>query len=295
MSGMKRNVSESGGVAMRSVSTRGAHRSWRPYLVALALAAVAAPARADINVAVMPPSQTVAPGAQVNLDLSVVLAGSNFNGFDVTVSYDPAALTLVPLAPTTLQQGCLMTGTCSSACGTTFHRFSAASDSAAISDVLLCNLITLTGPGQVYKLKFTASNTPQTTHVRIRRATFYNAGLYVNPVVTADAEITIGNTTGIDPTPSPGAGPSLAAEPNPARGAVTFALRPGAEGEQRLEIHDLAGRLVRVVDQGRRGAEGRRVAWDGRDSAGAAVPSGIYVATFVSGERSARLRVAMVR
>ena len=36
-------------------------------------------------------------------------------------------------------------------------------------------------------LHFQAANTDQVTHVRIRRATFYNAGLYVTPVVTADA------------------------------------------------------------------------------------------------------------
>jgi len=279
---------------MRSHPSSGTRRSWRALAAALAFAAAALPARADVHFSVVPPTQTVAPGGTVNVDLSVVLAGSNFNGFDVTVSYDPAALTLVPLAPTTDQQGCLMTGGCSAACGTTFHRFAAAGDSAAISDVILCNLISLTGPGQVYKLKFTASNTPQTTTVHIRRVTFYNAGIYVNPVVTADAVITIGNTGAVDPG-SAGHGLTISAEPNPARGAVTFALGAEADGVQRLAIHDLAGRLVRVVDQGWHGAESRRVAWDGRDQSGAAVPSGIYLATFTSGERLVRLRVAMVR
>jgi len=279
---------------MRSHPTSGTRRSWRALAAGLALVAAALPARADVHFSVMPPTQTVAPGGTALIDLSVVQTGSNFNGFDVTVSYDPAALTLVPLAPTTDQQGCLMTGGCSTACGATFHRFAAAGDSAAISDVLLCNQISLTGPGQAYKLQFTASNTPQTTTVHIRRVTFYNAGIYVNPVVTADAVITIGTTGAVEPGAA-GGGLTIAAEPNPARGAMTFALGAEADGPQRLTIHDLAGRLVRVVDQGWRGAENRRVQWDGRDQSGAAVPSGIYLATFASGERTVRLRVAMVR
>jgi len=279
-----------------SRSVLGGRSSWYGLAVALALLASSRPAGAQgVHVAVTPAAPTVSPGAQFDLDLTVSPAGSSFNGFDITVSYDPAALTLVPLSPTTLQQGCLMTGACSAACGNTFHRFDAAGDSAAISDVLLCNQIALTGPGQVYKLRFTASNTEQTTHVRIRRATFYNAGLYVLPLATADATITIGTQVGVDPTLPGSRGLLLGAEPNPARGAVTFALAADAAGEQRLEIHDLAGRLVRVVDRGWRGAERRHVAWDGRDAMGAPVPSGIYLATFGLGDRAVRIRVAMVR
>lgn len=279
---------------MTSHLTLGSCRRWCALALALAFMAGAAPAGAGVSVKVSPATLTVAQGAQFDLDLAVSPAGSNFNGFDVTVSYDPAALTLVPLAPTSLQQGCLMTGTCSIACGNTFHHFAAAGDSAAISDVLLCNLVSLTGPGQVYKLRFTASNTDQITQVRIRRATFYNAGLFVNPVTTADATITIGSTVGVGPASSPAA-LRLAAEPNPARGSLVFALEADAAGEQRLVIHDLAGRLVRVVEQGWRAEGSRRVAWDGRDSAGVQVPAGIYLATFGAGDRSARIRVAMVR
>lgn len=266
------------------------------WIASLALMAGAQPILAQgIHVEVSPPTLTVSQGTQFDLDLTVTPAGSNFNGFDVTVSYDPAALTFIPLSPTTAQQGCLMTGGCSVACGNTFHRFSAAGDSAAISDVLLCNQIALAGPGQVYKLHFQAGNADQVTNVRIRRATFYNAGLYVLPVVTADAAITIGNTAGVDPLVPAVRGPKIGAEPNPARGAMVFALEADVEGEQRLEIHDLAGRLVRVVDHGWRGTESRRVAWDGRDASGVSVPSGIYLATFGVGDRVTRVRVAMVR
>jgi len=59
--------------------------------------------------------------AEFDLELRVTQAGSAFNGFDADVSFDPSAITFVPLSPTSLQQGSLMT----SACGNTFHRFTA--------------------------------------------------------------------------------------------------------------------------------------------------------------------------
>src|SRR5690348_5452780 len=93
---------------------------------ALALCLLAAPAAAGVKVGLVPAIQNVSPGADFDVFLDVTQAGSNFNGYDVVVSYDPAALTFLPLAPTSSQQGCLMTGSCSAACGNTFHLFSAA-------------------------------------------------------------------------------------------------------------------------------------------------------------------------
>jgi len=136
------------------------------------------PARAGIKVGLTPPIQNVAPGADFDVFLDITEAGSAFNGFDAVISYNPAALTFLPLAPTSSQQGCLMTGGCSAACGSTFHLFSAAGDSLSVSDVLLCNQVFLTGPGHLYKLRFHASNTVQITHVNFRSTSFYNAGLF---------------------------------------------------------------------------------------------------------------------
>jgi hypothetical protein len=264
--------------------------------VGLMLLAAPLPGAAQgIHVGITPAAPTVSPGSEFDLDVSITVAGASFNGFDATVSYDPAALTLIPQSPTTLQQGCLMTGGCSTACGTTFHSFAAAGDSATITDVLLCNQISLTGPGSVYRLHFQASNTEQTTHVRLRRAVFYNAGLYVTPLVTDEAVITIGTPTAVEPVAREAMGLALAAGPNPAKGDMTFSVASDVAAVQCLEIHDLAGRLVRVVDRGWRGAEGRRVVWDGRDASGARVPSGIYLATFGVGERLTRIRVAVLR
>ena len=148
---------------MSDMRTTGrAGRTRRLGWLALAVAALVASApiaRAAVSAGLTPSSQMVTPGTDFDLFFDVTAAGSQFNGFDVVVSYNPAALTFLPLAPTSLQQGCLMTGGCSAACGNTFHLFSAAADSLSASDVLLCDQTFLTGPGHLYKLRFHASST----------------------------------------------------------------------------------------------------------------------------------------
>jgi len=252
----------------------------RLAVLALAMAALAltsSGARAAISAGLTPASQTVPPGTDFDLFFDATAAGSAFNGFDLVVSYDPAALTFVPLAPTTLQQGCLMTGDCSAACGSTFHLFSAAADSMSVSDVLLCNQTFLTGPGHLYKLHFHASSTIQVTHVLVRRTNFYNAGLFVTPVSTNDATIGIGVTLGVGPS-GPAAAGRVRVEPNPSLGRVAFSIEgAGAAGLDSVEILDLQGRVVRALAPGG-GSPAARITWDGRDAHGVMAPAGVYQA-----------------
>jgi hypothetical protein len=260
-------------------------------MLALALAALTAPApaRAAISVGLTPASQSVTPGTDFDLFIDITSAGSAFNGFDAVVAYDPTALTFLPLAPTTLQQGCLMTGTCSSACGSTFHLFSAAGDSVSVSNVLLCNQIFLTGPGHLYKLRFHASNTQQGTHVSIRSSTFYNAGLFVTPVSSSDATIAI--TLGVGPG-GPARSGAVRVEPNPSFGRVEF-VNDGGAAVSAIEILDLQGRVVRALTPGDPTA-GSRLSWDGRDARGARLPAGVYQARIHRDGRMESTRVVLL-
>src|SRR5438094_1617210 len=112
-------------------SCRGTPRAWRPLAfgsgplaiaLLLALASAAAPrptAAQGVHVALMPAALQVAPGSTFDLEIDVTQAGSNFNGFDIYIGYDPSAVSLVPLSPISLQEGSYFT----SACGNRFHRF----------------------------------------------------------------------------------------------------------------------------------------------------------------------------
>lgn len=272
-------------------SARAAALAW---LLAGAALAAARPAAAGVEVAILPATSNVAPGAEFDVTIDVTQAGSAFNGFVAIVGYDTTALTIVPAASVATQQGCLMTGACSAACGNTFHRFTPAGDSLTITAHLLCDQVALTGPGTIYKLRFRASNTNQVTWIRLRRATFYNAGLYVTPVATTDARVGIGIPLAVGDGPPPAAGLRVRAEPNPARGRLALAVESDRAGELRAEIHDVAGRLVRRLDAGWREAGLARLPWDGTDLAGVRVRPGIYLVSARIGGRVANARFAIV-
>jgi hypothetical protein len=244
-----------------------------------------------VHVAIIPAVSQVEPGAVFDLELRVTEAGSAFNGFDAVIGYDPAALTLIPLSPTSQQQGTLMTG----ACGNTFHRFTPGSGSVSIASVLLCSGVSVTGPGQIYRLRFQASTTAQHTAVQfLPGLQFYNAGLFVNPAISSNAVVTIGTpTNAVDPPL--GAGTlALRVSPNPARGQVAFAIEADRTGPLRLSIVDVRGRVVRRFED-TLSTPATTVRWNGRDTAGRLVPAGVYLVTLEAGGRSISTRVSLVR
>lgn len=264
--------------------------------VMLAMVLLSAPASAQgVHVALLPAQQTVVPGSEFEITLQVTQAGSAFNGFDAVVGYDPAALTLLPLAPTSSQQGCLMTGGCSAACGSTFHTFTAQGDSAKITSILLCDQSTLAGPGQIYRLRFRAANTPQITLLTIRQASFFNAGLYVNPVVTTGCRVGIGITLDVGDGADPNLALRLAAEPNPAFRRVSLAFASARSGDPTVQVTDVLGRTVRRFTHTRVERGEHRIEWDGRDDRGMRVPAGVYLVRLSLGDQTRQTRVTLLQ
>jgi hypothetical protein len=239
-------------------------------------------AHADVGAGLTPAAQFVAPGADFDVNLDITSAGAAFNGFAVVLSYDRAVLSLVPLVPSALQEGCLMTGGCSAACGTTFDQFASAGDSVTVSDVLFCNQVVVNGPGHLYKVRFHAVGGPQITHVTIRRATFYNGGLFVAPVHTTDMTVVV--TTALAVGDAPGSARALRVEPNPSRGAVRLVFEDVSGGLAQVDILDLQGRMVRRLGPLWLGAHAR-VEWDGTADDGRHVAGGSYLARIRRGGR----------
>jgi len=244
-----------------------------------------------VHVAIIPATSQVAPGATFDLELKVTQSGSAFNGFDAVIGYDSAALTLIPLSPTSVQEGTLMT----SACANTFHRFTPSTNTITLADVLLCAGVSVTGPGQIYRLRFQASNTVQVTHVTFQPGLqFYSAGLFVNPAISSDAVVGIGTPVGVDPPTRP-AGLGLRVAPNPAPGRTSFVLEVNRAGPVRVSVVDVRGRLVRRFEDSLATPGTRTVTWDGHDAAGRRVPAGVYLVTLEAGGRSVSSHVSLVR
>ena len=182
---------------------RTTHRWLAAGLCALAIGVTTRVSHADVNVALSPTTISIAPNSDFEVFVDVSSAGSAFNAFRLVVGFDPAALTSVPLVPTSTQEGCLVTGACSAACGQTFRDFAATRDSVVAVEVLLCDLVSITGPGHLYRLRFHSSGTAQAALLHVRRLVFYNAGETVEPVHITDAQVLIGvihNKGGADRT-----------------------------------------------------------------------------------------------
>ena len=273
-------------------SRRACTRALSTALWVIAFAAVGGSAQAAVDVALTPANQTVIPGTDFDVFLDVTQAGSAFNGFDVAVGFDPSAVTPVPLTPIALQQGCLMTGECSAACGNAFHLFGTAAGIDSVSDVLLCNQVSLTGPGRLYRLRFHAENTLQITTISILRVKFYNAGLYVNPVNATSCQVGIGISVGVG-TPPPGVARPLRVEPNPSFGRVNFRSEDDASGLAEVDILDLQGRVVQHLGPLWL-ASHAQFSWDGRDARGGSVRAGMYLVRVRRGGQVQNTRVILL-
>jgi hypothetical protein len=99
--------------------------------------------------------------------------------------------------------------------------------------------------------------------------------------------------TGVgDPPPPPV--PTLVAGPNPFSGAIDIELSVPGDDAASVTIHDVHGRLVRTLADGRAN-ERLRMAWDGRDDAGRPVAGGPYFVRSRVGERTAVRKIQLIR
>jgi hypothetical protein len=260
-------------------------------LIGIVLAGSSVARAAGIHAALTPELVTVQPGETFSIDFSITATDASFNAFDAVVEYDPAAVTFLPVVPSALQQGTLMTGSC----GSTFHLFSAAADSLKFTSGILCAGVSQTGPGQLYRLNFQAGASYTDTWIRLRPTStrFFSDGIRILPVETADAMVRIMDLTGVGDAAG-GRGLSLRAAPNPVRAGTTFTLVSEADGPQSLTIYDLRGRVVRAFDRADAPAGVRLVAWDGRDDRGIALAAGVYRAVLRAGARQVSQPVVIV-
>lgn len=98
-------------------------------------------------------------------------------------------------------------------------------------------------------------------------------------------------STAVDDAVTPAALPLLTVSPNPfnPRTSITFAA--AVAGQVVLRLYDPRGRSVRTLVEGPLPAGRHQVTWDGLDSAGRAVASGVYVVRLetAAGRTSARM------
>ncbi len=98
-----------------------------------------------------------------------------------------------------------------------------------------------------------------------------------------------------DELPAVGPGLQLAASPNPFNPRVTLQFALTSPAEAHLEIFDLRGRLVSDLGQKFRQAGPHQVAWDGLDTQGRQLPSGVYLARVRAGRETASQKIVLAK
>lgn len=85
---------------------------------------------------------------------------------------------------------------------------------------------------------------------------------------------------------------------SPKAGGVSFEIEggrdPWVEGRWDLRIYDVHGRLVKRFEREATGAGKSYIHWDGTDSRGARLPSGVYFVQFSSGSQALKRKVSLL-
>ena len=87
----------------------------------------------------------------------------------------------------------------------------------------------------------------------------------------------------------------LNAVPNPFNPSTKLFFEMTAAGHARLDVYDVAGRLVATLVDEQRDAGRHHVTWDGRDAAGRASAAGVYLYRLETGDYSETKRMVLVK
>jgi hypothetical protein len=106
---------------------------------------------------------------------------------------------------------------------------------------------------------------------------YWNCEYDPQALVEVIEDLLAGGTGVPEPAPVPAAERlRLVVAPNPFHPPTRLRFELAARGPALVAVHDAAGRLVRVLASGVRGAGPGELSWDGRDDDGRSLASGVY-------------------
>lgn len=119
------------------------------------------------------------------------------------------------------------------------------------------------------------------------------------PAMDADYALVVSGVTGevssVHGTPAPARPEMVVSSFDPARGSAQILFSLPDAGQAKLVVHDVRGRFVATLADGRFPAGAHVVNWDAMDRDGQQVPAGVYFATLEAGSETASGKLIVVR
>jgi ligand-binding sensor domain-containing protein len=103
------------------------------------------------------------------------------------------------------------------------------------------------------------------------------------------------SSSGVKDSPSPAEFHITGISPNPFNPSTTISFSLPAAAQVNLAVYDITGRKVRTLISGNFSAGSRSAIWDGRDSSGRPVSSGVYIARLQSGKSAQSKKMLLMR
>jgi len=115
------------------------------------------------------------------------------------------------------------------------------------------------------------------------------------PTQYTSVAFTLASGTSVSGNPASVAFEVAPCRPNPTAGATLFDFSIPRAGSVKLDIFDIAGRLIRTIARASLAAGRHEVSWDGRSASGRELSPGIYEARFSYEGRQSSQRIAVIR
>lgn len=139
-----------------------------------------------------------------------------------------------------------------------------------------------------------------TFKLRAERSGTGNGRVYTVTYTATDASgnsVTVSATVSVPKSQKKGVGPAF---PNPANPEVWIPYQLDSPSEVVIRIYDVTGRLVRELEVGHQAAgfydsKAKAAHWDGRNTRGETVASGVYFYTFQAGDFTATRKLLIAR
>jgi hypothetical protein len=273
----------------------------RASIIALAITCIAGAAvgdPAEFHAYLLPELSRIGINGYADVTFEVDSTGVQFNGYEVTIQYDPTIIMLL-----VVEEGQLMTG----ACGNTFFRTTETPNAVTVTHVILCgqNPASLDGPGllTLYRFRGIAHGESPVTIISDPDSTFADAGTPINPehptfprqVFFHHALVRVEESSAVH-VDAPEQRLVLAQNvPNPFNPATEIRYRSSRAGPVALEIFDPRGRRVWQRTWSQQSAGEHVVHWQARSRDGEPLASGVYLYRISTASGSLTRKMTLIR